>query len=195
METRTYQVYKFHELTKEQQKKVLDNYRYWNVEGDWQGFVIDEWIEKLKEFGFADATISFSGFGSQGDGASFTAKDVNIDTFLKKTDTTKLYPYSKNTSAYFWLERIDHHYSHEYSVRVRWEWDNDRDEHLSEVEEEQLEDISKFMELKRRKLSIELYNDLQSEYEYLTSDEALTEFWNENSGYFFTADGKLDTTK
>lgn len=42
METRTYNVYKFAELTEEQQQKAIDNYRYINVDYEWWGFIYED---------------------------------------------------------------------------------------------------------------------------------------------------------
>jgi len=44
-------------------------------------FIIDYWIEKLQDIGFEDAQIEYTGFYSQGDGASFTAS-VNIEKLI-----------------------------------------------------------------------------------------------------------------
>jgi hypothetical protein len=48
---------------------------------DWYSDVLDIWKEALAQIGFEDAEISFSGFWSQGDGASFTA-GVNVDKLV-----------------------------------------------------------------------------------------------------------------
>ena len=40
---------------------------------DWCDCTIEDWKTKLAGLGFDDAVISYSGFSSQGDGASFTA--------------------------------------------------------------------------------------------------------------------------
>ena len=43
------------------------------IDDHWYECVIEDWKAKLKRKGFHEAEIVFSGFGSQGDGASFTA--------------------------------------------------------------------------------------------------------------------------
>lgn len=73
-ETITLTYLKFNELNDDQKKKVLDNNRDINVDHDWYENTIEFYTEKLKTLGFYDIKIEFSGFGSQGDGASFTAK-------------------------------------------------------------------------------------------------------------------------
>ena len=68
-------VYKFDELSDEAKEKVLEKHRDINVDDShWYEFTMEMWKEKLKEAGFDDAEIHFSGFWSQGDGACFDAK-------------------------------------------------------------------------------------------------------------------------
>lgn len=44
-----------------------------NTDHDWWDCTVETWKNALAEIGFLDADIRFSGFWSQGDGASFTA--------------------------------------------------------------------------------------------------------------------------
>jgi len=51
----------------------------------WSELTLDDWTETLTEMGFGydkdSVDILFSGFGSQGDGASFTCKSFDFDKF------------------------------------------------------------------------------------------------------------------
>lgn len=76
-------------LAKEQEYAVADSY--------WAEFTIEEWQEKLAVFGFKDVEIAYSLGYSQGDGASFTAKGIDVVQLCeqmlakdKKTDTPPL---------------------------------------------------------------------------------------------------------
>lgn len=70
--------YSFDELSSEVQENVLDNNRDINVDYDgWEDGVTEEFKEDMKEIGIYDIEISFSGFYSQGDGASFTSEDID----------------------------------------------------------------------------------------------------------------------
>jgi hypothetical protein len=80
--TITKTVYTFHELlglAKEGTvaQKAVEKARSWLQEAatdfDWYSSVLDFWKAAFAQIGFEDAEISFSGFWSQGDGASFTA--------------------------------------------------------------------------------------------------------------------------
>lgn len=65
---------KFNELSPSQQTKVLDKNRDINVDDQWYEFTYEAYTNKLSKLGFYDIKLSFSGFYSQGDGASFSAK-------------------------------------------------------------------------------------------------------------------------
>ena len=85
METRTYNVYKFEELSKEAQEKAIENYRDINV--DFQGYdetTLEDLKEELEKLGFSSPDICYSGFCSQSDGASFTCTYIDILKFFKE---------------------------------------------------------------------------------------------------------------
>ena len=67
-------IYFFDELPEELQKEVLIKNHDFNTDFYWSDMELDYWKDKLNSMGFEDADISFSGFWSQGDGASFTAR-------------------------------------------------------------------------------------------------------------------------
>jgi len=63
----------FNQLNDEAKERAREWYRDSGLDYDWWVHVYDEWKAELKEMGFDNVDISFSGFSSQGDGASFTA--------------------------------------------------------------------------------------------------------------------------
>lgn len=68
--------------------------KQWWAEGSgddnwWYETTLDEAKEGLSKIGFSDPDISFSGFGSQGDGASFTSKYLDVDDFTQAAVTGK----------------------------------------------------------------------------------------------------------
>lgn len=85
----------FTELTVEQQNKVLE--KYYNINEDcWDYNYKDlesEFINKLETLGYSNIKIQYSGFYSQGDGLSFTAKHGDHEIY-----------------------RFNYHYSHSNSV-------------------------------------------------------------------------------
>jgi len=62
-----------------------------NETGDtfWSESVIAEWKWLLKNKGFDGVKIAFSGFSSQGDGASFTAESFDLARYIKGPDPLK----------------------------------------------------------------------------------------------------------
>jgi hypothetical protein len=81
--TITKEVYTFKELIELEKEgrvstktleHVREKLREWATDGSWwYECVFDNWKPALDQIGFENADISFSGFWSQGDGASFTA--------------------------------------------------------------------------------------------------------------------------
>jgi hypothetical protein len=66
-------------------QKAVERARSWLQDAatdfDWYSSVLNFWENALDPIGFEDAKISFSGFWSQGDGASFTAT-VDLDKLV-----------------------------------------------------------------------------------------------------------------
>lgn len=175
------------ELTDEQ-KELIEKHRDINVDHEWWDSVYDMWAEKLIEKGIEPNEFRFTGFYSQGDGASFEGK-LNLLQFLKAHNLTMEYP-----AATFFADdyltaklfRSWNHYCHEHTIEVgtyfedyndyaeddlRYEvYNTMRDELNDETPEleETLIDIC-------RGYMRALYSDLRDEYEYLTSDEAVWE--------------------
>ena len=83
-------VYTFAELKAKQAKgkataEAVERAAQWLREGqtdhDWYDYTYEMWKSALAQVGFDNADISFSGFWSQGDGASFTAS-VDLDVLI-----------------------------------------------------------------------------------------------------------------
>lgn len=85
---------KFSELNPDQKTEVIDKLRNINTDFEWFDFIKEDFHEKLKKLGFYNIKSEFSGFSSQGDGASFTAK------------------HNFRGEVY----RIGHHYSHSNTI-------------------------------------------------------------------------------
>lgn len=83
MKTKTINLYQFHELTEEQQAKVLDKYRDWN-DDIFESYANDECNTlEITESGFNNPIIHYSLGYCQGDGACFDCNDFNFDLLLK----------------------------------------------------------------------------------------------------------------
>lgn len=180
-------VYFFDDLSDDAKEKALENYRDCNVEFDsWYEYVIDDHDGKLEEKGYTSPVISFRGFASQGDGASFTA-GVNLEKWLKnhkrKTYYKRLLSAESIGDFTAKIIRTDHHYSHENTVRAEVECSDSVHSLAMELESELTRDV--------RELSREIYKALENEYFYQTSDESVKDTIISNE-WTFTEKGKPD---
>ena len=168
--TQVQTIVKYNELNEDQKTKVINNLRDINVDHDWFDFTYEDTKTILEFLGFSDVKIQFSGFSSQGDGASFTGKfkvsdNVNetkdrIKAVKEYTPHIKLFEYGMmrfNNEEWsdetLLIKRISHRYSHSGTISS----DN--------------KDLTKFV----RDFSNELYKTLEKEYDYLTSRKCIEE--------------------
>lgn len=192
MKTKTIELYEFDELSESAKAKVLEAERDINVEDSfWHKYLLEEWEQELESMGFEDPTISFTGFWSQGDGASFTSKNVDIEKFLTSQKARGRFKAilkalkSDNAEVNASVDRIDYHYSHEYTVRASVEV-------LTEsVSDDKGDEFAEFLNETVRTLSRKIYRELEAEHEYLTSDESVIDTIKANE-YTFTASGKME---
>lgn len=185
MKIKTINLYKFEELTAEQQAKVLDKHRDFNdditcnlIEHDYS------YIEKLKELGFINPDISYSLSNCQGDGASFTCSQLDYDLLLKDY-TGKHKSWMLEILKQYCEVQIERkfscHYVHESSCytelyeRTQYNYPHIIDE---------LENIRQHIEAIREQACLELKHDLQADIDYLESDEAIAEALIVNDYYF-----------
>ena len=184
MKTKTINLYKFEELTAEQQEKVLDKYRYWNNDLTCSLIDYDEiHTIKLKEKGFLNPDISYSFSYSQGDGASFTCTQLDYNLLLKDY-TGKHKNWFIQILQYYGevqIERICRHYYHELTCRT--EYYDGLPFDCPRIQTE-LETIVDYIENLREQACLELKHDLQADIDYLESDEAIAEALIVNEYYF-----------
>jgi hypothetical protein len=191
MKTKTIKIktYTFDELKDEVKEKVLEKYRDINVYFDgWHDFIIDDWKMRLEDLGYEDVKIYYTGFYSQGDGACFEA-NVNIDKWIKKHKAGRKFRKLLNevragNYAQIWIKHSGLYY-HENSAGVLFEGESE----LSERAYNQLKEMADWVEEERYELSKKIYRDLEKEYDYLLSDEAVIETIKAND-YAFLENGE-----
>lgn len=191
MKTINVNVFTLDELDKEVQDKIIEQHRYDEVEySKWYQPIYDNVKEKLEEVGFINSEMEFSGFGSQGDGASFTS-DVDVLKLAKSLNYDKdalkiLKRLVDNDELKITVRRNSNQYSHKYTCSFDIDCDDYEDKYTVAI----IEGLEKQGEELRLDLCTTLYDDLQNEYEYLTSDLSIKEMLLGND-YHYTEDGKL----
>ena len=181
-------------------EKVINKNRDINtgMGDDWWSTTYDDWTEKLESLGYRDIDIRFSGFWSQGDGASFTG---NVDTLLwievndingkykriydlLKEDRIEIYDdrilrdrwtnhvHWNTTSLYFEIQ---------YSFGACLDYAN-----IDALTDELKDDIFKH----HQDLNNQIYNDLSASYDYLESDQAVVDALAANE-YEFDSEGNI----
>lgn len=212
--------YTLADLSPAARDKAIEHFRDHAVDEDWAEDIREEWKSKLEELGFSSPVISYSGFWSQGDGASFTSlsvpnhsTDPEVQSAWSQLSLAALLCGRTNFAdledlASGCVERHQQRYYHEYTVRVEWE---DHSPYLGFPPVEDYFDSDEAAEVLRpqwiglnaairsyyeglseyvRSLCCEIYADLETEYEYRTSDEQVIEHIEAND-YEFDEDGDL----
>jgi hypothetical protein len=188
----------FSQWDAETKQNILDLNRNYNVTGEfWYESTIDGIKQALELIGFYDVNVYFSGFFSQGDGAQFVGSYSYEKGALSKAK--KQYPQWGNlhqlaaelqnvARKYFYNLPFtitnSGHYSHEYCTSFSFDsvglydgWISDDDERTI------IECCREFMQ--------SIYSSLEKEYEYLTADETLIEYFTDNEDLLFNGVGDL----
>ena len=165
---------KFNELTEEQQAKAIEMNRDINVDfQEWHDFVKEEHHEKLEAVGFDGVESAYSGFWSQGDGASFTADSLDIEKFLR---ATKRWTYYRSLHEFIrikelWAKvvRTTHMYCHENTTQAELYGEHYLD--LSDKQQAKYDELEKEIDAYITRAGQEYYSALNAAHDDLTSDE------------------------
>lgn len=172
--------------------ELIEKYRYINVEhDDWWEYVEESTKERLRsEYGFAMDDLLWSGFSSQGDGASFTGAMWEFDTFINKHQVLldvapvlcKLIRASK-VDLSFALVRGSSRYAHDNTVEAELNFyqgyhDDEMQSLILKAVCDHIEatELDKFEEAILALLKDEMrkvYRELEAEYDHLTSEEVV----------------------
>ena len=189
MLTKSINLYTFDELDPEIKAKVIDRHRDIDVEGEWYGFIYEQWIEKLNKIGYKEAVIHFSGFYSQGDGACFDAKpDIRLLRLKKGMKFRPIDHLIRNEYLYGKIEGHSSHYCHELTRRF------EIIDQLADISKQQsafITELEDLIEKERVSLCRQIYRELRDEYEYLTSDDHVSETLKE-AVFLFQVNGDAE---
>ena len=205
--------YTFDELSQGAKQNAIDSNRDYSTEGyDWWDPIIEGFKENMGEIGVADVDCQFSGFNSQGDGASFTGKVNDNKTFLKAIGITptsvglgdktskKFYTAldSIAENVYITIQRNDRNHYHHNTISANVEVDGDEeielDLGLGMIIDIDVNGICEKIEPSitdwARDKSKDLYKDLENYYEELSSDETIASDL-EAGGHTFDKEGNM----
>ena len=174
-ERETIELFSFAELSEVVQNSIVEENRHILVDENWFDNVKDDFHETLSTLGFYNVESSFSGFSSQGDGASFTAnwdaeKVVNNpEKWQSLKDFEYFKPYIDNLIKLGGKAQIKRNYSSLYVHAFTCYVAAENAELESVLEDLRLDCCNKY------------YRNLRGEEEYLTSDTAIKD-------YFFSCD-------
>lgn len=163
----------------------------------WYEPIFDMFVGRCREYGMeVDVDdIHFTGFYSQGDGASFTCNNIDTKKLLNSLEIQISDELEEKASDYIKvsISRTTNRACHEQTVKV----DVDVDALVEEEDEETIQDIQDVadtlefkLEALKDNLCQKLYYDLELEYDYLHSAEYVDEIAYDN-GMLFLEDGAI----
>lgn len=178
----------------------LQEYSQYGLEYDWWDCLTGWWADELKPKGVDvdRKDIQFSGFWSQGDGASFTGRIDGVEFWTAHGSPPEyvlvVEAIKDGFVAPIYIERRSGHYSHENTVGIEcdgpWQFDDQefgdgifKGVPWGEVSDEfdaLFPDFLGWVEETCRDYMRDIYNELEQEYEYLTSAEAFIEHCEAN---------------
>ena len=80
---------KWEQLSKSAKDELLGKHRNYNVDHSWWDFTYDDFREQMNDIGISVDKMQFSGFWSQGDGASFDGRVRDWHKLLASLGKTK----------------------------------------------------------------------------------------------------------
>lgn len=192
-----YKLYKYEELDAKAKQRIKQRYREDNEEGEFVCDHIKEFWENevLPVKGFTDVEIQCSGFGSQGDGASFTAEINLLKVFnafeeeFRKKDITDATVLSTNDYFEFRCTRKYDNYVHEKSVGIEYTYSQGYDS-VTEGQCDMASLIAEVLESIKDGLCYKLYNELEEGYFSVYTDEYLDETISNYENEYY-ADGEV----
>jgi hypothetical protein len=208
-QTRTYQAYKFDELSDRAKERARDWWRQGGFDHEWWDSTYEDAQQCLELVGFDIRKIYFSGFSSQGDGACFEGRweagEVQPGKLKEHAPQDKVLHGIANdleelAAAYPEMAaKIRHrgHYYHPGCTEIETEWHNEDDLYGDAVYESpawnavnnKLREAREAFEEAARDAMRWIYRQLEAQYDWLNADEQVDDAIRANE-YLFTEDGK-----
>lgn len=177
------------ELNDQLRSELIEKYRDINVDHEWWDCLYEDFKLIMVEKGIHVEDLQFTGFYSQGDGASFTGY-LDTKTFLKVHDLEQRFMgatfFAGLKELYIDIKRHNSHYSHENTTYIDMQQDtyNEYDEddlrcqvygQMADILTEEWRELEEEVTEICRGYMQDLYSKLRQEYEYLCSDEVVWE--------------------
>jgi hypothetical protein len=180
------------ELNDKARLKVLSDYSEINVTDDWYQELVEEFKTRMEGYGI-QCEVYFSGFYSQGDGACLVSDTINTEAVVRRL-------FEEGHS----IPEDCLHYSGDLTLRVEkvhatWARRYDHEQTVAAVVYNDSETIIADHDINAlesvvtewvQKQCNTLYQDLETEYENLTKDQAILDRLEEDECYF-TANGTI----
>ena len=195
MRTIETKIYTFNELSDEAKQKAIEKYYYTNVEyHDWSEWIREDFISQTKDFEVDN--VLFSGFHSQGDGAMFEYSSISQELFNEAINSLNIPNYKKSAMIKGGYVNAKGnqlgHYFHEKSCNHIFDFETNNCDHdnIGDLFYDNSIELESFVTNSYEDIAKELYRSLEKSYEYLTSEESITETLVENE-YEFTEEGNI----
>ena len=198
--TKTYTCLPFSDLDEKTKTKVMEKYYDYNTSCDWWDSTYEYFAEKMSEKGIeVDLNHTYFSLGySQSDYAAITAEVTDIDKFINALGgfdkkETQLIKFAVHNGYISNLGCSAQRSST--SVNVEWdnphEYDQGSSSDAYHFAEKTLENFAESVDCFFRDAARGFYRDLRTEYEYLTSEECLSESFDANECVFEIGTGKM----
>lgn len=195
--------YTFAELSESAKNKAIQaelerdyGESYFNYDVSSRDF-LDKKTTELEKAGFENCQIEYEGFNCQGNGASFTAKNIDLQKVINLPELCKQkgikYSVLKAILPYLdcKIERTNWHYSHEFTVTCNI-YDSTMpyyerldkylyDKNIIALLENTVNDI-------KNDICRDIYRQLENMYEYCYSPEFIKQFYTDFEGEFYFTD-------
>ena len=175
----------FHQQPDDVRQHVLDKSRDWNVDAGWAEFIIEQFKEHISGYGIEPKCVNWSGFWSQGDGACFDGHTSDMVHLCNTAEELKPFAdvYQLDQISMSWISRGNYSHEHTLSFEMqdhRYVDENEDDigklrDKLVQIETKRLRPLEEAIIEWVKDQCRKLYNDLEEEYEHLTSDEQVLE--------------------
>lgn len=181
MRKHTILIYEFDELPEDVQSSLIENCDLTHIFEEDASFYLDNKAEELEEI-YKGIKISYNGFWSQGDGASFTCDNVNILELVTEEAIRQNVKHGKLLSneaiktilddVEASISRVNYRYYHPYSVRINCDYNGN----ISRIGQEIANYLQGVIEKEEVKISNSIYKDLEKIYDETHEEENVKEY-------------------